>query len=442
MEIKYIACSDIFIAEDRQRKEFNPEEIVSLADSIIKNGLIHPIVLRLGEDEAPQLVAGHRRLKAIQLIWEMGSHYFCAGFSIPNDAIPYLWLGEVDPLDAYEMELEENIRRVDLSWQERSIATSRLHDLRSQQASRKNAPAPAPLDIAKEIFSLSDDDPSLGMRGVEIRRDIMLARNLNDPEVSGAKTAKEAFKVLKRKEQTQRNVELAERLGATFTKHVHKLYQDNCLEWLAAQPAEQFDVILTDPPYGIDADEFSDSGGRAAGAHFYDDSFTNWLDLITPFLTQSFRVAKPQAHMYIFCDIDHFVALKTMTESVGWKVFRTPIIWHKPSGMRAPWPDQGPQRKYEVCLYANKGNRLVSRLYPDLISYPPDDNLGHQAQKPVALFQDLLIRSVRPGDSVLDPFCGSGTIFPAAHALKCYATGVELDSAAYGIAAKRIEDLE
>ena len=58
-----------------------------------------------------------------------------------------------------------------------------------------------------------------------------------------------------------------------------------------------------------------------------------------------------------------------------------------------------------------------------------------------AQVQDLLKRSVRPGMRVLDPFCGTGPVFPAAHSLSAIATGVELDAAAYGIAAQRIQKL-
>ena len=43
--------------------------------------------------------------------------------------------------------------------------------------------------------------------------------------------------------------------------------------------------------------------------------------------------------------------------------------------------------------------------------------------------------------AVLDAFCGSGPIFPAAQALNLYATGCEKDPASYAISAKRIKDL-
>jgi len=153
------------------------------------------------------------------------------------------------------------------------------------------------------------------------------------------------------------------------------------------------------------------------------------------------NLVSPQAHLYVFCDIDWFHTMKTEFSAAGWSVFRTPLIWYKKSGMRAPWPESGPQRKYETILYAVKEKRPILKMLGDVLDYPPDTNLGHAAQKPAALFEDLLRRSCLPGNSVLDPFCGSGPIFAAAHALKVRAVGIEMDQASYGISLGRINKL-
>jgi DNA modification methylase len=189
------------------------------------------------------------------------------------------------------------------------------------------------------------------------------------------------------------------------------------------------------------ADEFGDSGGMAEGAHGYSDSAEMVEEFIRFLPNAIFRLAKPQAHAYIFCDMDWFAQWKVAMSAAGWQVFRTPFIWHKPTGMRAPWPDSGPQRKYETILYAVKGKKPVTKIYGDVLSYPSDKNLGHGAQKPVELYRDLLLRSITPGDTVLDCCCGTGPIFPAAHALKCRAVGIEMDPVSYAIAAQRIKEL-
>jgi len=223
---------------------------------------------------------------------------------------------------------------------------------------------------------------------------------------------------------------------------MHTLLNEDSIGWMLACPAGQFDVILTDPPYGMGADEFGDSGGLAAGAHGYVDDLDTALLCYSTLAVEGFRITKEQAHLYAFCDQDLFPQLKQIFSAAGWHVFRTMLIWHKPGGTRAPLPQEGPQRKYETLLYAIKGHRPVQKMAPDLFAYNPDSNLGHAAQKPVALFEDLLRRSVRPGDSVLDPFCGTGPIFPAGHGLKCRVTGIEKDQGSFGIAAKRVQGLK
>jgi len=190
------------------------------------------------------------------------------------------------------------------------------------------------------------------------------------------------------------------------------------------------------------ADEFGDSGGLAAGGHGYEDSLENFQEILSVLAMQSWRLTKTQAHLYCFCDLDQFPMMKQAFSIAGWTVFRTPLIWYKRSGMRAPWPEWGPQRKFETILYAIKGKRPVLKMLGDVLDYAPDANLGHAAQKPVALFQDLLSRTCLPGNAVLDPFMGTGAIFPAAHGLKVRATGIELDQASYGIAIKRITDAQ
>ncbi len=89
-----------------------------------------------------------------------------------------------------------------------------------------------------------------------------------------------------------------------------------------------------------------------------------------------------------------------------------------------------------MILYAIKGERYAKRLAPDVITAHSDPNLNHPAQKPVKLLVDLLSRSCGAGDLVLDPFAGSGSIFPAAHELKVRATGIEVDEGAFGVAVK------
>lgn len=435
--MKTIPIDQIVISPNRQRKEFDAAELHQFADGIATRGLLHAIILRTTVEGTYVLVAGERRLRAIQDLSSLGQAIKHDGEVVALGSIPYTLLEELDPLAYEEAELEENTQRADLTWQEHAAAVARLQSLRNKQAAAAGEPRPSITEIATEVRG----DGS-GINRENTRREIIVAAHLDDPEVAGAKSVDEAFKALRRKENTAKARVLGEQVGRTFTADLHKAINANALEWLRDCPAEQFDVILTDPPYGMGADEFGDSGGRAAGAHGYKDSPENAEILLRELAIQSFRITKPQAHLYCFCDVDLFHWLRGEMSAAGWWVFRTPLIWLKRSGSRAPWPENGPQRKYEIILYAVKGKRTTLRMAGDVLDYAADSNLGHSAQKPVALYEDLLRRSVLPGNTVLDPFCGTGPIFPAAHASKCRATGVELDTGSYGLAVKRIEQLK
>jgi DNA modification methylase len=116
------------------------------------------------------------------------------------------------------------------------------------------------------------------------------------------------------------------------------------------------------------------------------------------------------------------------------------MIWAKGNGM-LPRPDHGPRNTYEALLFATKGEkRMVTVGQPDVIQVPmPVLNRTHGAEKPVGLYLDLMKRSCLPGESVLDPFMGSGTVFPAANLAHLRATGIEIHPSFYGIAVTRLE---
>lgn len=430
-----IDINSIIIPESRQRHNFDPAKLQELITSIEKIGLLQTPVLR-EVDGTFYLVAGERRLRAMKEIWELGGSFHHHGFRVPPCQVPYTRLSDLGPLAAREAELDENIRREDLTWQERGAAEAALLSLRQDQAVAHGfTEVPTHTDLAEELGMARGSANS-------VRKRILLSDHLHIPEVAKAATAEEAFKILKRREERQRNAALAEALGGEVTSSQHELHNVNCIPWLRTQHAATYDIILTDPPYGMGADTFGDSGGMATGTHHYDDSPANFITLMGDLIPELTRVAKPESHLYLFCDIDWFGFLKDAFRESGWNVFRTPLIWYKPSGFRAPWPEHGPQRKYETILYARRGDLRTLLLGGDVIDCAPDANLGHNAQKPIDLYHNLLRRSARPGMRVLDPFCGTGPIFPAAQRLSVAATGCEMDEASYAVAATRLQGLE
>lgn len=432
----FVNPKDIRIAENRQRMLFDPDALQDLIDSISARGLLHAPVVRTTPNGL-ELVAGERRYRAMSDMLALGYPIHYAGAVCPPDAIPVTDIGDLSDLDAEEAQLDENLKRSDLTWQERSAAIARLHRLRTAQAEAIGSTQLLG-DTATEVFGYAD-----GSRTAAVSSSLILDQHLLNPLVAKAKTAKDAIKILKREEATAKHTALSEVVGRTFTSAIHSLHHSDCLSWMAETP-EKFDVILTDPPYGMGADSFGDAGGLLAESeHHYADDLSHWRELMGRWCGLAYTITKPQAHAYVFCDIDNFAELRELMRGAGWKVFRTPLVNHKPRGNRMPWPEQGPKRRYELILYAVKGNRPVTGVYSDVIeSVMTEENLAHGAQKPVSLYVDLLKRSIRPGDTVLDCFAGTGTIFPAAHSVRCKAVGVEQSAEYYGIAVSRLNALD
>ncbi|QGH72944.1 MAG: adenine specific methyltransferase [Siphoviridae sp. ctdEk19] len=434
--MRYLSLSSVQVRPDRQRQFFDPQSLADLQSSIERIGLIQPLVIT-AEGE---LVAGERRLKCLTNLAMLGHKLRFNGEELAAGLVPAVLPAEADALTYYEIELEENIQRQDLAWQEKAEAIRRLHELRGKQATRAGL-IHTVADTAEEVTGRRD-----GSYQDNTRKALIVARNLADPDVAKARTQDEAFKILKRKTEAAQNAERATGVKQMSSRDRHLAVQGDCLHWgweWVEGKAELFDVICTDPPYGMDAGKFNDAGGSyAAITHQYADDQASWRELMNSFAQLSWAITKPQAHLYLCCDIDGFSFLRNTFATAGWRVHRTPLVNVKKNANRVPWPRMGPRRCYELVLYAVKGDRPTTAIYPDVFETSGDDNLGHGAQKPVEMWLNLLRRSVRSGDRVLDPFAGTGGLVVAAHQLDCNATIIEQEAQYFGIVLKRLEELK
>lgn len=405
----------IKIPDNRQRREFLQERLIELAESIRQHGLYHPIVVA-PEGDGYRLVAGERRLRAVTSLAELEVGFYCGVDRCEAGNIPCTLLSELSGLALREIELEENTIRVDLTWQERAQALSALDNLRRDQN-----PSHSSTDTAREVFGYA------GAAVEKVRESHAISLALADPEISKAKSHSEAVKLLKKKAQREHRELLAAAIDTAKIRHT-VLLGDSC-ELLSTLPDESFQVLLSDPPYGVSADSF---GSQATQAHAYEDSPEYAFSCYRAFAESGYRVATSSAHLYAFCTIEHFPELVKIFSSAGWSVWPRPLIWSKgPSAGMLPKPEHGPRYTYETILFASKGDKPTLCVKPDVLSYPPVSEKTHAAEKPVDLYLDLLSRSAAPGDCVLDPFAGSGVIFAAANSAKLTATGIELNETHY-----------
>lgn len=420
-----ISVSEIIIPESRQRKNFPLEKSEELKTSIRTKGLLNPITLRA---DGKTLVSGERRLRAMVELHQTDIPFTFNGKKVDSGKVPFTFLSELSPLELEEVELEENVVRLDISWQERAAALAKLHTLRQLQAT-SSGKEHTTSDLIEELTGSREG-------GSFIRDTLHIARHLDDPDVAKASSQKEATKIIKKKLAAEHRKSLAETMQKKETPHT--IICGDALEHLKKFPDNTFDLLLTDPPYCIGADNF---GGQAGISHNYKDDGDSFYIIHETLAKESFRCCKPEAHAYVFCDFNFFSQLSLTFSMAGWNVWPRPLIWYKRNGMLAR-PEHGPRYTYEVILFASKGDKKVTQVRPDLLDYGQVQDQMHAAEKPVPLFQDLIQRSCLPGNLILDPFAGSGTTLEAGALEDCVVTLVEKLPENYNMCMERLANLE
>lgn len=430
--MKIIALEDVVIPSNRVRKEFNESNLNELAKDIQKpHGLLHPPVLR---NDGKTLVSGERRVKAMQILNYQSLPFTHQGEEVMEGYMPYNTLADLSAYDLMDAELSENTARTDLSWQELVAATADLDDLRTIMNPQHTA-----RETAAEILGVEDVREVPTHEITNVRDSLALSAHLDNPKIAKATTKREAMKVLNREMEKEFTEELAKRYKAGDDTGTHVLIQGQLEQEIPEliMQHKSFDLIIADPPYGIRADKVF--GDMADLDHEYCDSPEVALEIYEHLAYLSFRVAKEEAHIYMFCDPLWFSTVHELLTKAGWWVASAPIIWDKGFVGLLPYPDHMPRRCYETIIFAIKGRKPAISVARDIIITPNLSNKLHAAQKPVELYAQLIRRSIRPGDTVLDPCCGSGTIFPAATRESVKAVGIEPEVEAHNIAFSRLK---
>lgn len=424
----------------RQRTTMDPKKLQELQDSIAERGLLHPPVCWHDPDtDTWVLVVGERRLTAMKKLSDLGIEYRHSVFNIqPGQAFITPLSPEIDEIIRFELEFDENIKREDLTWQDRCKALSALHDMRLAENPKQSLAA-----TGREIASAGVPDRKTGAPISEhaaaenVRTAVIVAKNLNDPLIANARNENEAISLFYKREEEKVRAALARR---QLTKRDSDIKLDvrlgDATIILPTLEPALYDLILTDPPYGMGANS---AGFRARTLHHhnYDDNPDNARSIARSILTEGFRLTRPRANLFMFCDIGLFDWLCKFAANMGWTPFTRPLIWQKSeSEGLAPWGSSGPRLTTEFIFYATKGQRGMNLSPTDVFNVKRVSRSErlHAAEKPVELLKQLIECTTLIGESVLDPCCGSGSTLVACRELKRHCLGLELDPNYYNTA--------
>ena len=125
--------------------------------------------------------------------------------------------------------------------------------------------------------------------------------------------------------------------------------------------------------------------------------------------------------------------------------YKRACIWVKPDST-PQLNGQGPAQGAEcfVTAWAGKGHARWNAggkrgVYRHMVN-PPDREGSHPTEKPWRLFAELLADFTNPGETILDPFMGSGTTLVACQRMGRHGIGIELDPDYFDIACRRVDE--
>ena len=414
-----VLIEKIKVSADRHRKEF--EKIAELATSIEEFGLIEPIVI----DQQFNLIAGERRLRAHLMLG--------------RTEIEAVTMDELDEWHRQALELEENIQREQLSWEEEIAAKLKIHRLyqdkhgKTTQGSRSGG------------WSMSDTSELLGESTGTTNMDLQLAEALErDPDLGKYDSKSTAYKVLKAKQDTEVRRVIANVLAADEPVEGRvKIILGDSREVLKGYEDESFDFCITDPPYAVDLDKAVERWWgevRWVGETYEDEK--GQFDLHTEVLSEVFRVLKRGAHCYVFFATSFFTEVKEVLLNIGFNVKSIPLVWIKSTSMGPsgdPYTQYG--RGYESIFYCAKGSprKFTKPGVIDVLPFPPPRDRIHPAERPVELLEYLIEVCSVENEIGLDPFGGSGSLAMAAKRKGRRAVVIEKDPAYYTKAWERLK---
>ncbi len=383
--------------EGRQRRELT--DIDELADSIQRLGLIHPIVVRRDHS----LVAGERRLAAcLSLGW---THVHCH------------YTDELDEHILKALELEENIKRKNLEWQDECRAIKEYHDIRKSD---------------DPTWTLEKTGEAIGVERNAVSKRLAVAQEIEkgNERVITAPRFSTAVGIIDRKNARLDAAGLAEFESIARKKGVEappSILNTDFAEWAKTYTGPKFNFIHCDFPYGIGADKFNQGAAPLHGG--YDDTEDTYWRLCRALLDNLSRIASESCHIMFWFSM-HFYqpTLDFFADNSDFNLDPFPLVWLKSDNIGIlPDPQRGPRRIYETALFGSRGDRKVVRAKSNAYASPSVRDV-HMSVKPEPMLAHFFEMFVDESTSFLDPTCGSGSSVRAAERLAAaQVTGLEIN---------------
>lgn len=463
--IDQIVINERIFASTPEHEHYIEHELVP---SIQALGLIHPIALNKKANGTMELIDGFSRLTAFKLL----------GYT----EIPYCLHADLPLHELHVLEMESNMRRRGIDWQDKVLGLQKIHQMRELAALKKLA------EPDYERWTQQSTGDLLGVSKGHVSQCLSIAKALEaaDEEIWNAPTFDAARKILLQRQRQKVEAELARRqqesfivvanevsdkqpmpvldlgllpsgganlsqaellsLGGTPTTQAKpkqmlvdlssRLINGECVSlkqpgtgFMETAPAESFDLIFTDIPYGIPIENMDLADKESVeDAHDVEEN----AEQMPIFLREAYRILRDRSYLVFFYALDYHERLLAWGRQVGFSAQVKPLIWHKTSQVRNQAGNKWWTGNYEVCMVMAKGTATLEQARQNSIiaasSLDARRKYGHAFAKPEMLSREILSAFARPGMIGLDPYAGTGSMAVAATQLGVKMTCVEKET--------------
>ena len=458
--VEYFPISSI-IGHREQRLRSSEKEIKEnaqkIADSLLLVGPITPLLL----SETNELIAGECRLEAYKIL--------------NQTEVPIVRRVKLERAMELMIELDENMRRSKMTWQDITLGIDAVHEQQSKMAAERkeqwgmratgylvkasHSYVNDCLIIAKLLKA--NDSEIWDAKNLEAAKQIVLLRKENAAMAARAKLSSGLISIPQPPKPTKPTGIISISLGNSELPVVEektvqeiqdfkqikisdRLFNMDCIHVMNNVLApSSVDVIITDIPYGIDMDLMEDMQGidQMRSTHDVDQN----VELMRPFLEGAYRVLKDNTYLFFFFAPQHQEKLSTWGREVGFTVLDWNLLWLKPHSCKNNAPHQNHTKSYEPVMVMKKGMprlaKPMNRCHMIVDGIPDKRLQSNPFAKPLEFIDAMIMEPIHvPGMTMYDPFAGEGSIVRAAILKGWKILASEIDETRFPALVNRIKD--
>ncbi len=228
----------------------------------------------------------------------------------------------------------------------------------------------------------------------------------------------------------------------------HKIYLGNSLEILKKIDQNSVDLIFADPPYGMSKVKgLSWAFSSHVTMQEVWDIFTRdeLFEFNMNWINESLRVLRPGGSFWVCGSFHNIYQLGFIMQHLNMKINNS-IVWFKPNAQpnittrmftesteHLIWAVKGHSKKkwvfnYEKMKELNDGKQMRNMWSIPVTPRSEKWAGNHPTQKPFELLKRIILSSTVEGDTVLDPFLGSGTTSVVAEFYNRNSIGIEINN--------------